>query len=110
VGYFPVTAGQAWFFLRKNPMKTEASDWCVYLIQCADQSLYTGITTDITRRLRQHNGEIKGGARYTLARRPVVLLWVESHASRAEASRREYQIKQLPRGAKLQLVLNQTGR
>lgn len=91
-------------------MKTESSDWYVYLMQCADQTLYTGITTDVSRRLRQHNGEIKGGARYTLARRPVVLLWAEPHTSRSEASRREYQIKQLPRGAKLLLVQEQSGR
>ncbi|MFW1676839.1 GIY-YIG nuclease family protein [Pontibacter sp. JAM-7] len=85
-------------------MNSVSSVWYVYLMQCADQSLYTGITTDLERRLRQHNGEIKGGARYPLSRRPVQLLWHEIWPTRSAASQREYQIKQLPRSAKLQLL------
>ena len=52
-------------------MTEETARWWVYLVQCSDQSLYVGITTDLNRRLQEHNGETRGGARYTRARRPV---------------------------------------
>lgn len=65
----------------------------VYMVRCKDGSLYTGITTDVDRRLRQHNGEIRGGARYTKGKGPVELVYAERHASRAEASKREWRIK-----------------
>jgi len=77
--------------------------WCVYLLRCADGTLYTGVTRDLNRRLRQHNGEIAGGARYTRSRRPVDVLWYETHAARGDAQRAEARIKGLPRRAKLQL-------
>ncbi|MGB0189286.1 MAG: GIY-YIG nuclease family protein, partial [Aequoribacter sp.] len=51
------------------------SSWIVYILNCADGTLYTGVTTDVERRLRQHNGEIVGGARYTRVRRPVAIVW-----------------------------------
>lgn len=79
------------------------SDWQVYLIICADDSLYCGITTDLERRLRQHNGELSGGARYTQQRRPVRIAYHERCDSRSQASQREYAIKQLSRSAKLAL-------
>jgi putative endonuclease len=77
--------------------------WQVYLLRCADGSLYTGVARDVERRLRQHNGELAGGAAYTRSRRPVTLLWQEGCADRAEAQRREAQIKRLPRPEKLRL-------
>jgi putative endonuclease len=77
--------------------------WCVYMLRCADGTLYTGITTDITRRVAEHNGEGGPGARYTRSRRPVELVHVEAAASRADASRREAAIKQLDRARKLAL-------
>lgn len=80
------------------------SDWFVYIVKCADGSLYTGVTTDPKRRLRQHNGEIQGGAKYTRLRRPVEMSWQESHPDRSSAAKREYAIKQLPRAAKLKLI------
>ncbi|HDP88575.1 MAG TPA: GIY-YIG nuclease family protein [Thioalkalivibrio sp.] len=80
------------------------SGWCVYILRCADGSLYTGVTVDIVRRLREHNGELPGGARYTASRRPVTLAHVETADGRAAACRREAAIKQLPRAAKLQLI------
>ena len=77
--------------------------WCVYMLRCADGSLYTGITTDIVRRTAEHNGDGPLGARYTRSRRPVHLVYAEPAASRAEATRREAAIKQLDRARKLAL-------
>ncbi len=79
--------------------------WYVYMLRCADDSLYTGVTTDPARRLRQHNGELVGGAKYTRLRRPVAMIWQELHPDRSSAAKREYAIKQLPRQAKLKLLI-----
>jgi putative endonuclease len=73
-------------FLTSNP-------YHVYMVRCNDGTLYTGITTNLERRLQQHNGERFGGAKYTRAKRPVELVYVEKYDTRSEASRREYQIK-----------------
>lgn len=78
--------------------------WSVYMLRCADGSLYTGVTRDVQRRLRQHNGELVGGARYTANRRPVVLAWSETLASRSAAQRREAMIKKMSRSAKESLI------
>lgn len=75
--------------------------WSVYLLQCADGSYYCGITSDIPRRLAQHNGLKPGGARYTSGRRPVNLLASLQAASHSEALRLEARIRKLPRGEKL---------
>lgn len=77
--------------------------WFVYMLRCADGSLYTGITTDIERRLAEHNGEGALGARYTRPRRPVTLAYTEAADDRASASRREAAIKRLTRHHKLAL-------
>lgn len=78
--------------------------WFVYILQCADNSLYTGVTTDLEKRLWQHNHCNKTGAKYTRPRRPVKLVYQEIACSRSSACSREYQIKNLPRHAKLKLV------
>ena len=78
--------------------------WQVYILECADGSLYTGITRDLARRLAQHNGALAGGPKYTRGRRPVVLRWCEGAADRASAQQREAAIKRLPRGHKLALL------
>lgn len=78
--------------------------WHVYIIQCADGSLYTGVAVDLGRRLRQHNGELTGGARYTAGRRPVQLLWSEVSPDQGAAQRRESGIKKLTRTAKLDII------
>ncbi len=80
-----------------------SADWYVYLVRCADGTLYAGITTDLDRRVAEHNGGGIGGARYTRSRRPVVLAYAEHAANRAAASRREAAIKRLTRTRKQQL-------
>ena len=75
----------------------------VYILECSDGSLYTGITKDITKRLNEHNTSDKG-AKYTKARRPVKLLYEESSLDRSSASKREHTIKKLTRLKKLELI------
>ncbi len=75
------------------------------MLRCADGSLYTGVAIDLERRLKQHNGELVGGARYTRGRRPVELIWSEKCKDRAEAQRREAAVKALDRDEK-QLLLD----
>ncbi|BFU79028.1 GIY-YIG nuclease family protein [Arcobacter sp. 15-2] len=75
----------------------------VYILECSDNSLYTGITTNIEKRLNEHNTSSKG-AKYTKARRPVKLVYQEPAQDRSAASKREYAIKKLTRTKKLQLI------
>ena len=74
----------------------------VYLLRCADGTLYTGFTNDLARRLAAHNAG--RGAKYTRGRRPVELVYWESFSNKSSALRREYAIKRLPRGQKLTLI------
>jgi putative endonuclease len=74
--------------------------WHVYMVRCADGTLYTGVALDVRRRIAQHNGAERGGARYTRGRRPVRLVYRERRRSRSDALRREAAIKRLPRTAK----------
>jgi putative endonuclease len=74
-----------------------------YILECADDTLYTGITTDLERRFREHNGE-KKWAKYTKIRRPVNLVYSEIYENRSDASKREYAIKQLSRDEKIHLI------
>lgn len=78
--------------------------WYVYILRCADGTFYTGIARDVARRLGEHNGLGRPGARYTRARRPVQLVYQEEAVSRAAASSREAAIKRLSRGEKESLV------
>ena len=75
--------------------------WSVYLLRCADGSLYCGVTTDVERRLAMHNGQLPGGAKYTRSRRPVCLAACRRGLSRSEALRLEAKIKRLPRSGKV---------
>ena len=77
--------------------------WWVYVIKCADETLYTGITTNLERRIFEHN-ESKKGAKYTQNKRPVNLKYSERHPDRSTASKREYYIKKLSRLEKLKLI------
>lgn len=85
-------------------MTEDTAAWWVYLLQCNDQSLYVGITTDLQRRLQEHNGLTPGGARYTRSRRPVRLVWSEPSDSRSAAAQREAAIRKLSRMQKERLI------
>lgn len=83
---------------RSSPPKP----WSVYILKCADDSLYTGISNDVQARLKAHeNGK---GAKYTKARRPLTLIYQEPAKNRSEASKREAEIKKMPRALKVALV------
>jgi len=75
-----------------------------YIVVCSDGTYYTGKTIDLEKRLKQHNGEIPGGARYTSLRRPIKLVYFETYLSFKEAILREIAIKRLPRSKKAQLI------
>ncbi len=75
----------------------------VYILKCSDNTLYTGITTDIDRRVHEHNNLDKG-AKYTRARRPVSLVYTQELTDRSSACKREYEIKQYTREEKLRLI------
>lgn len=77
--------------------------WYVYLVRCSDGSLYCGVTTDLKRRVHEHNHTRKG-AKYTSTRRPVKLVWSEPHPSRSSACQKEHAIKRLPKAEKERLV------
>lgn len=77
----------------------------MYILECCDGSLYTGITTDLDRRLREHNGSGRG-ARYTRSRRPVRLAAFDMLDSRSDAAREELRIKRLTRQQKLELIMS----
>ena len=74
----------------------------VYLIQCEDDSIYTGITTDLGRRFKEHEG--KAGGNYTRAHKVEKILYTEKYPTRSEALKRESQIKKLRRKDKLKLI------
>ncbi|WP_027339746.1 GIY-YIG nuclease family protein [Halonatronum saccharophilum] len=74
----------------------------IYIVECSDNTLYTGYTTDVKRRIEEHNAGI--GAKYTRGRGPVKLRYSESFANRSLAQKREYKIKQLDRKDKLRLI------
>lgn len=78
-------------------------NYYTYIVRCADNSLYTGYTTDLKRRLRQHN-EGTGGAKYTRSRRPVELVYFEKYDNRHDAMSREVMIKQLDHKQKTELI------
>ena len=76
----------------------------VYMLKCSDDTFYTGIATQLERRVEEHNSSDKG-AKYTRARRPVVLVYSEVHPDRSSASKREYEIKKkMSRAEKLKLA------
>lgn len=79
------------------------TDWCVYMLLCADKTLYTGVTNDMEKRLLAHNGG-KTGAKYTAARRPVSLVYQEKGLGRGEALKREAVVRKLPKSTKLALI------
>ena len=75
----------------------------LYILKCADKTLYTGITVDLDRRIEEHN-DSKLGAKYTRARRPVKLVYSKKFRNRSSASKEESRIKNLSREEKLELI------
>lgn len=73
--------------------------WYTYIVRCADGTLYTGVTTDLERRVHEHN-HTKLGARYTRARRPVTLVFHNWHSSRSDACKHEAALKKMDREGK----------
>ncbi|MBU0674915.1 MAG: GIY-YIG nuclease family protein [Proteobacteria bacterium] len=80
----------------------EEQNWSLYLIQCADGTLYTGIARGLEKRIATHNDG--SGARYTRGRGPVTLVYREDFPDRATASKREYEVKRMTRREKLKLI------
>jgi putative endonuclease len=77
----------------------------LYILKCFDKTLYTGITVDLAKRVREHNSS-KRGSKYTAARRPVKLVYAKKFRNRSEATKAEYCIKQLSKKEKLELILS----
>jgi len=80
----------------------------LYILRCADDTLYTGITVDLKRRVEEHNGS-KLGAKYTKARRPVELIYSRKFRTRSSASKEEFRIKTLNREEKLEIIKKKDG-
>jgi putative endonuclease len=76
----------------------------VYMVRCSDNTFYTGVTKNIDQRVCRHNGELSGGARYTRSRRPVALVYSETHESWKAAMNRELAIKRMTKSAKERLI------
>lgn len=86
----------------RNKKKAKKQSWALYVIRCGDDSLYTGITTDVARRFDEHKSG--RGAKYTRGRGPFTLLRTWKFEDRSEASKAEYAFKQLPRKKKLEKI------
>lgn len=87
----------------------EKIKYFVYILECNNNTFYTGITNNLKKRLRQHNGEIVGGAFYTRNKRPVKLIYTEEYETHIDAARREVKIKQMTRTQKENLVSRYKG-
>jgi predicted GIY-YIG superfamily endonuclease len=85
-----------------KPAAALAAVWSLYILECSDGSFYTGVTTDIDRRLREHQAGT--ASRYTRTRRPVALVYREDCGTRSRALEREYAVKSLSRRGKEELV------
>ena len=80
------------------------NNWLIYILKCGDGSLYCGITNNLKKRLKQHNGEIKGGAKYTRSHSPCKLVYKEKSRSRRDALQREVIIKKMSKVEKQTLI------
>ncbi len=87
----------------QDTTKDKGHHWFVYILHCNDGTFYTGITTNINRRLNEHNSPTST-TRYTRTRQPVTLVYTEPAKNRSAATSREYQIKKMPRKEKEQLL------
>jgi putative endonuclease len=82
----------------------EDKKWCVYMLECSDSTIYTGITNDLENRIKVHNSG--KGAKYVKTRLPVRLLWSIESENRSQASKLEIKIKKLTRNQKLNIIEN----
>ena len=87
---------------------TYNDSWYVYIVRCNDETLYTGITKDLDKRINEHNSR-NHGAKYTRFRRPVTLVYTEQVESRSNAAKREYQLKKMPLTMKNELIIASCG-
>ena len=83
---------------------TPQNNWLIYILECVDCSLYCGITNNLEKRLKQHKGVIKGGAKYTRSHGPCKLVYKEKSESRSEALQREAIIKKMSKDEKQALI------
>ena len=83
---------------------TNQNNWLIYILKCGDGSLYCGITNNLEKRLKQHKGEIKGGAKYTRSHSPCKLVYKEKSRSRSDALQREVIIKKMSKVEKQTLI------
>lgn len=79
-------------------------EFYTYIVRCSDGTLYTGLTNNLEKRLKEHNGILKGGAKYTRSKSPVTLVYTEECDSKSSALRREYVLKKLTRQQKESLI------
>jgi putative endonuclease len=86
----------------KKEKLVEESKWFTYMVECSDNTFYTGISTDVFKRIIKHNSG--KGAKYTKARTPVKLVYVQKFDDKSSASKEEWRIKQLTREEKLQMI------
>jgi putative endonuclease len=87
---------------RSRDLKSSDKRWCVYIVRCADETLYTGISNDLAARVACHNAG--QGAKYTRSRRPVRLVYEETVADRSAAQQREYALRKLKPRQKQTLI------
>lgn len=90
--------------MKEDEAISSPASWFLYILECSDGSLYTGVTKNIERRLAQHNAGT--ASKYTRVRRPVTLKYIEECGTRAQALVRECGVKELPRSDKLDLINN----
>ena len=94
------------------PHQFEDPKWVCYILECNDKTFYTGVTTDIDRRLKEHNDDYKGrGAKYTKTRRPLRLVYLSGYFdTRSEVMQTESQIKNLTRKQKINLIQGESNK
>ncbi len=85
---------------------TVKDNWTVYIVRCSDNTLYTGIAKDVTKRIKEHNSGNKIGAKYTRSRGPVTLVYTEDAETRSHASKRECEIKKMDKKSKEMLLMD----
>ena len=90
--------------MRKSSLRRSQKSWRVYVVRCKDSSLYTGIATDVTRRISEHNTSSRRAAKYCWARRPVVLVWLSSELDHSSALNLELKIKRKKKAEKESMI------